>query len=186
MMFLLCSCGKWEDFFIGAEDVAGTYTGFLEGINVENEAGLKNRDSQIIIDFDLLHDLHVEPEGDVIVFISSKFIPRFRAIVAGIGNSAMNYEFVSFEGFDPIKKKSFDAISIQQIIFQKRNGYWIVVLQLVRVGLESEDGDPKGINVYQYFSYPPEIAATMTESVAIQYVNGLFGLLSDVQRMSLF
>lgn len=152
---------------ITARDLAGTYTGVLEGVSVNTLADLENPQRQIIVDLDLLHRLTIRETGPLTVSIQSSVIPPLRALVVGSGPIAINAEFVEFEG-------RFDAVKVKQIVFVQYQGEWIVVLQLVKAGDD--------VYVYQYVSYPAKVAAQMNEEKAIGYVNDILRLISAAQR----
>ena len=159
---------------VTANDVAGTYTGILEGVSVSTLDDLGDPQRQVIVHLDLLHQLSIRETGTLTVRIQSSVIPPLRAIVVGSGPVAINAEFVEFEG-------QFDALKVKQIVFVQYEGEWIVVLQLVRVGLQAEQ-TVNDVYVYQYVSYPSKVATQMSRDEAIRYVNAILRLISATQR----
>ena len=83
---------------VTANDVAGTYTGILEGVSVSTLDDLGDPQRQVIVHLDLLHQLSIRETGTLTVRIQSSGIPPLRAIVVGSGPVAINAEFVEFEG----------------------------------------------------------------------------------------
>lgn len=164
---------------VQASDVAGTYTGVLEGVSVSSPDDLGNPDRQVIVDLDLLHQLTVRAAGAITLHIQSKVIPPLRAIIVGSGPVAINAEFVEFEGLDGANGGlTFDAVKVKQIVFVQYEGEWIVVLQLVRVGVAQPSGN---VYAYQYVSYPAKVARQMSQDEAIVYVNTILRLLAAAQ-----
>ena len=160
---------------VTASDLAGTYTGVLEGVVVDSQR-------QVIVDLDLLHELTIREAGALTVRIQSSVIPPLRATVVGRGPVAINAEFVEFEALDLSQGSvQFDAVKVKQIVFVEYEGEWIVVLQLVRAQVEAQQG-VNGVYVYQYVSYPSRVAARMSEEDAILYVNTILRLISAAQR----
>ena len=167
---------------VTASDLAGTYTGVLEGVSVSDPADVENPQRQIIVDLDLLHELTVREAGALTVRIQSSVIPPLRATVVGHGPVAINAEFVEFEALELSQGSiQFDAVKVKQIVFVQYEGEWIVVLQLVRAQVEAEQS-VNGVYVYQYVSYPSRVAAHMSEEEAILYVNTILRLISAAQR----
>ena len=160
---------------VTASDLAGTYTGVLEGVSVSTLDDLEDPERQVIVDLDLLHQLTIRETGALTVTIQSPVIPPLRAIVVGSGPVAINAEFLEFEALQ------FDALKVKQIVFVQYEGEWIVVLQLVRVGLQAQQ-TVNDVYVYQYVSYPSKVAAQMSEREAIRYVNEILRLISAAQR----
>jgi hypothetical protein len=166
---------------VTASDLAGTYTGVLEGVSVSDPADVENPQRQIIVDLDLLHELTVREAGALTVRIQSSVIPPLRATVVGHGPVAINAEFVEFEALELSQGSiQFDAVKVKQIVFVQYEGEWIVVLQLVKAQVEAQSVD--GVYVYQYISYPSRVAARMSEEEAILYVNTILRLISAAQR----
>jgi hypothetical protein len=159
---------------VTASDLAGTYTGVLEGVSVGTLDDLEDPERRVIVDLDLLHQLTIRETGALTVRMQSPVIPPLRAIVVGSGPVAMNAEFVEFEG-------QFDALKVKQIVFVQYDGEWIVVLQLVRVGLQAEESVNE-VYVYQYVSYPSKVAQQMEAEEAVRYVNDILRLISAAQR----
>ena len=153
---------------VRARDLAGTYTGVLQGVTVANLADLEDPGRRVIVDLDLLHELTIREVGAVTLRIESRIIPPLRAIVLGFGAVAINAEMVEFEQPD------FAALKVKQIVFVQYEGEWVVVLQLIRAGDE--------VYVYQYVSYPSSVAERLSEEEAILYVNTILRLASAVQR----
>lgn len=165
---------------VTADDLAGTYTGVLEGVSVSSPDDLSNPDRQIIVDLDLLHELTIRATGQLTLTMESNVIPPLRAIVVGKGPVAVNAEFVEFENL-AVSRDSihFDAVKVKQIVFVRYEGEWIVVLQLVRAQVEPQLGD---VYAYQYVSYPRRVAAQMSTEQAIVYVNTILRIISAAQR----
>lgn len=167
---------------VRAGDLAGTYTGVLQGVSVSNLADVGDPQRQIIVDLDLLHELTIRAASAVTVRIESNVIPPLRAIVVGRGPVAVNAEFVEFETLDVSNGHvQFDAVKVKQIVFVQYEGEWIVVLQLVRAQVEAQESGNE-VYVYQYVSYPSNVAARMNEEEAIRYVNTILRLISAAQR----
>lgn len=164
---------------VQASDVAGTYTGVLEGVSVSSPDDVGNPDRQVIVDIDLLHQLTVRATGAMTLRIQSSVIPPLRAIIVGSGPVAINAEFVEFEGLDGSNGGiTFDAVKVKQIVFVQYQGEWIVVLQLVRVDVAPQSGN---VYAYQYVSYPAKVARQMSQNEAIVYVNTILRLLAAAQ-----
>ena len=183
VVLALAACDSGLDEQLGvvkAKDLSGNYTGVLEGVSVDNLDDIEDRRRHVIVDVDLLHELTIREAGELTVRIESPIIPPLRAFVAGIGPVALNAEFIEFEGID-LEDPSFEALKVKQIVFVQYEDEWVVVLQLARVGIEEGSGD--GVYVYQYVSYPAEVAARMSEEEAIVYVNTILRLVSAVQRL---
>ncbi len=162
---------------VTASDLAGTYTGVLEGVSVSTLADLEDPERQVIVDLDLLHQLTIRETGALTVTIQSPVIPPLRAIVVGSGPVAVNAELVELAALDLSNGTlEFDSLKVKQIVFVQHEGEWIVVLQLIRVGA------PANVYVYQYVSYPSKVAAQMNENEAIRYVNDIRRLISAAQR----
>ena len=75
---------------VTADDLAGTYTGVLEGVSVSSADDLNAPDRQVIIDLDLLHQLTVRATGTLTLTMQSNVIPPLRASVVGSGPVAIN------------------------------------------------------------------------------------------------
>lgn len=167
---------------VTADDLAGTYTGVLEGVSVSGPDGLNDPERQVIVDLDLLHQLTIRATGPTTLKIQSNVIPPLRAIVVGSGPVAINAEFVEFESLDVSNGEiQFDAVKVKQIVFVQFDGEWIVVLQLVRAQVEPQQS-VNGVYAYQYVSYPSKVAAQMSEEEAVVYVNTMLRLISAAQR----
>lgn len=175
LILILLTCASCDPALVAqldmvtARDLAGSYTGVLEGVSVSTLDDLEDPQRRIIVDLDLLHPLTIRETGTLTVRIQSPVIPPLRAIVVGSGPVAFNAEVVEFEG-------QFDSLKVKQIVFVRYEGEWIVVLQLVKAG--------NGVYVYQYVSYPARVAAQMSEEEAIRYVNDILRLISAAQRGS--
>jgi hypothetical protein len=166
---------------VTAQDLAGTYTGVLQGVSVSNLDDVGDPERQVIVDLDLLHQLTIRDVGPMTVKIQSTVVPPLRAIVVGSGPVAINAELVEFEALDASNGNlQFDAVTVKQIIFVQHEGEWIVVLQLVRVAAPGQS--VSDVYVYQYVSYPAHVAAQMNEDEAIRYVNDILRLISALQR----
>ena len=155
---------------VTASDLAGTYTGVLQGVSVTTLDDLEYPQRQVLVDLDLLHQVTIRETGPMTVTIQSPVIPPVRAIVVGSGPVAINAEVLALEG---------QALKVKQIVFVQYQGEWIVVLQLVKVRIEAE---PNDVYVYQYVSYPARIAVQMSEAQALVYVNEILRLISSAQR----
>jgi hypothetical protein len=166
---------------VTAPSLSGSYTGVLEGVTVSTLDQLEDPERHVIVDLDLLHEVTVRAVGDLTLRIQSRVIPPLRAIVLGAGPVAINAEFVEFEnldlsGGDP----QFDALKVKQIVFVRREGEWILVLQVIRVAVETQPADE--VYVYQYVSYPSAVAEQMSADEAVVYVNTILRLASLLQR----
>jgi hypothetical protein len=187
ILILACVCGcepalVAELDLVTPRELAGSYTGVLEGVSVGNLADIDDPQRQVIVDLDLLHEVTIRDAGALTVKIQSAVIPPLRAIVVGHGPVAVNAEFIEFEALDFSNGDvHFDAVKVKQIVFVQYEGEWIVVLQLVRVGVEPEQSVDE-VYVYQYVSYPRRVAAQMSEEEAIRYVNTILKLISAAQR----
>ena len=105
-----------------------------------------------------------------------------RALVLGAGPVAINAELVEFEDLQISDRRlEFGALKVKQIVFVEYEGEWIVVLQLIRVGVAPQQA-VDSIDVYQYVSYPSRVANRMSEDEAIQWVNMILRLASAAQR----
>jgi hypothetical protein len=167
---------------VTARDLAGTYTGVLQGVTVANLADIDDPQRQVIVDLDLLHKVTVRAAGDLTLRFESSIIPPLRATVLGVGSVAINAAFLDFEGLnDSGGGLHFDLVKVKQIVFVQHEGEWIVVLQLVRVGV-AEQESVDDVYVYQYVSYPSRVAERMSREEAIRYVNAILRLASDLQR----
>ena len=167
---------------VTADDLAGTYTGVLQGVSVGSPDELSDPERQVIVDLDLLHQLTIRATGKLTLTMQSNVVPPLRAIVVGSRPVAINAEFVEFENLD-ISRDSiqFDAVKVKQIVFVQYEGEWIVVLQLVRAQVEPQQSANE-VYAYQYVSYPSKVAAQMSEEEAIVYVNTILRLISAAQR----
>lgn len=168
---------------VKASDLSGTYTGVLEGVTVGNLEDIEDPQRHVVVDLDLLHELAIREIGDLTLRIESSVIPPLRAIVLGIGSVAINAEFLEFEelAFSD-GDLQFEALKVKQIVFVQYEGEWILVLQVIRVGLEREES-VDGVYVYQYVSYPSSTAERLNEEEAIRYVNAILRLASAAQRL---
>jgi len=165
---------------VTADDLAGTYTGVLEGVSVSSANDVGDPQRQVIVDLDLLHQLTIRATGQLTLTMQSHIIPPLRALVVGKGPVAVNAEFVEFENLEIARDTiHFDAVKVKQIVFVQYEGEWIVVLQLVRAQVEPQPGD---VYAYQYVSYPAKVAAQMSKEQAIAYVNTILRLISAAQR----
>lgn len=177
-----CDVGVREPLgLVTARELAGTYTGVLEGVTVTTLDELEDPARKVIVDLDLLHPLTVQAVGDLTLNLQSSVIPPLRAIVLGVGPVAINVEFVAFENLDLMGgNPQFDAIQVKQIVFVQYQGEWILVLQAIRVGTGTQTADD--IYAYQYVSYPSTVAEQLSEEDAIVYVNTILRLASMAQR----
>lgn len=162
---------------VTASDLAGTYTGVLEGVSISNLDDLRNPERQLVVDIDLLHRLTVRASGAMTLTMESRVIPPLSAIIVGSGPVAINAEFVEFEGLHVSNDSiHFDAVKVKQIVFVQYQGEWIVVLQLVRAPVDPQQGANQ-VYAYQYVSYPAKVAAQLSEQDAIVYVNTILRLI---------
>jgi len=166
---------------VTASDLSGTYTGVLEGVSVDHLDDVDDREQHIIVDLDLLHELTIEETGELMVRIESGIVPPLRALILGVGSVAINAEFVEFEGLDlSDRDPHLDALKVKQIIFVKYEGEWVLVFQLVRIGVEPTVDE---VYLYQYVSYPSSVARRLSNEEAIVYVNTILRLASAIQRL---
>ena len=170
-----CMAGLGGDLgVVRARDLAGTYVGVLQGVAVANLDDLEDPRRRVIVDLDLLHELTIREVGAVTLRIESRVIPALRAIVLGAGAVAINADVVEFEQPD-------DALKVKQVVFVQYKGEWILVLQLIKVGVGEQEVD--GVYFYQYVSYPSTVAERMSQEEAILYVNAILRLASAAQRL---
>lgn len=168
---------------VNARDLAGTYTGVLQGVTVGNLDELDDPQRRVLVDVDLLHDLTIRATSDWTVRLESSVIPPLRALVLGAGPVAINADLIAFEDLQVTDQRlAFGALKVKQIVFVEHEGEWIVVLQLIRVGVAPAQ-TVDSVYVYQYVSYPARVARRMNENEAIQWVNLILRLASAVQRM---
>ncbi len=166
---------------VTASDLAGTYTGVLQGVSVRTLADLEDPERQTIVDLDLLHQLTIREIGALTVTIQSPVIPPLRAIVVGSGPVAVNAEIVELAALDLSNGGvEFYSLKVKQMVFVQHQGEWIVVLQLIEVAAPQQS--VSDVYVYQYVSYPSKIAAQMNEDEAIRWVNDILRLISAAQR----
>lgn len=166
---------------VGARDLAGTYTGVLQGVTVANLGELEDPERHVTVDLDLLHEVSIRATGDWTVRIESSVIPPLRAIVAGTGPVAFTLDFVEFENLDLSDRRlTFGALKVKQIVFVEYEGEWIVVLQLIRVGVAA-GAHVDDVYVYQYVSYPKRLARRMAEDEAIRFVNAILRLVAGAR-----
>lgn len=187
LLFILCCVGCDPALVtqlgqVRTSDLAGSYTGVLQGVRVCSYADVGNPERHVIVDLDLLHQLTIRETGTMTLTMQSDVIPPVRAIVVGKGPVAVNAEFVEFEALDVSNGNvQFDAVTVKQIVFVQHEGEWIVALQLVKVQTEAEE-QLNGVHVYQYVSYPAKVGARMSEEETIRYVNTILRLISATQR----
>jgi hypothetical protein len=184
----LAGCGPGLSEQLGlvtAGHLAGSYTGVLEGVTVGSLDDVEDPERHVIVDLDLLHQLTIREAGELTLRIESSVIPPLRAIILGVGPVAINAEFVECErlAFSG-SSLDFDAVKVKQIVFVQHEGEWILVLQVIRVGVEAQNA-VDDVYVYQYVSYPSRVAERMSEEEAILYVNTILRLASEAQRLSL-
>jgi len=175
----LAGCGL-ADKLVTADDVAGTHTGALEGISVATKGDLDHKESRIIVDMDILHDIVIEKTGELEVTISSEIIPPIHAIILGAGPVAMDVKVLDIELSDDPDDPRLKSVEVDRLVFVKYEGEWVVVLQMARIGLVPEDGST--VNAYQYVSYPSSVAQQLSQDEAIQYVDAVLDLASQAQR----
>jgi hypothetical protein len=160
---------------VTARELSGPYTGVLEGVSVANIAEVDDPNRHVIVDLDLLHELSIRETGPLTLRIQSSIIPPLRAFVVGVAPVAINAEFIAFEG------RPIDGLKVKQVVFVQYQGEWIVVLQLIRVGV-AEHQAVDSVYVYQFVSYPSALAERMSRNEAILYVNTILRLASAIQR----
>jgi hypothetical protein len=161
---------------VTARDLAGPYTGVLEGITVPSLAELGDTSKHVVVDIDLLHPLTATDKGGLNLVLESAVIPKTRTLMLGVGSAAINLQFVEFEGLDAYPADHVNHfLQVKNIVFVNVNGEWILVAQIARVGYAA-DANLNGVYVYQYVSYPKTMAQQMSRSEAIQYVNSILKL----------
>ena len=166
---------------VTARDLSGTYTGVLQGVTVSSLDRFDDPQQRVVVDVDLLHQLTIRATSDWTVRMESSVIPPLRALVLGAGPVAINADLIAFENLEVAGGQiSFSALKVKQIVFVEYEGEWIVVLQLIRVGVEPQPG--QDVYVYQYVSYPSRVAQQMSRDEAIVYVNAILRLVSAAQR----
>jgi len=184
LIVALSGCRSALDEELGvvhAGDLSGTYTGVLQGVNVERLDDSEDPDRRVIVDLDLLHELRVSASGPLTLRMESDVIPALRAIVLGAGPVAINVDFVEFEGFDPREPDpAIEALKVKQIVFVRYQDEWILVLQIARAGVEDATSP---VYVYQFVAYPRDVADAMSKEAAIVYVNTILRLASAAQRL---
>jgi hypothetical protein len=175
----LAGCGL-ADKLVTADDVAGTHTGALEGISVATKDDLDHKESRIIVDMDILHDIVIEKTGELEVTISSEIIPPIHAIILGAGPVAMDVKVLDIELSDNPDDPRLKSVEVDRLVFVKYEGEWVLVLQMAKIGLVPEAGST--VNAYQYVSYPSAVAQQLSQDEAIQYVDAVLDLASQAQR----
>ena len=158
---------------VTARDLAGTYTGILEGITVPSMDQLKDTSQQTLIDIDLFHKVTATAHGDLNLVLQSSKIPKTGTLMVGVGDLAINLAFLNFEDLatSPLGAE-IRYLEVKNILFVKYNNDWIMVLQIARVGFPG-DQNLNGVYVYQYVSYPSDVTQQMAQSEAVQYVNAI-------------
>jgi hypothetical protein len=184
VLALLCialhgGCGG--DPVVTARDVAGKHTGALEGVSVASKDDLGDKSKRTIVDVDILHDVVIEQTGELEVTISSSIIPRIRALILGAGPMAMDLKVVDIESASSPDDPHLKSIEVDQLVFVKQEGEWVLVLQMSKTGLVPEEGST--VNAYQYVSYPSDVAQQMSRDQAIRYVDTVMDLASQAQRL---
>lgn len=165
-----------------AANLAGSYTGVLEGITVPSTDVLGDSSKQVIVDIDLLHPLKATDQGGLNLMLESAIIPKTRALMLGVGTAAINLQFIDFEGLAAFPADhAAHFLQVKNILFVNYQGEWILVAQMVRVGFPADKG-LNGVYVYQYVSYPKALARQMSQNEAVQYVNTILKLASAAQR----
>jgi len=168
---------------VTANDLAGTYQGILEGVTVADLGTVGDPDTHAIVDLDLLHTVTMSRVSDMVLNIQSSIIPKTRAIVIGAGDTAVNVEFIEFEGlFDFPIDHEIHSLKVKNIMFVKDNHEWIFVMQIIREDFARARG-LDGVYVYQYVSYPSSVAQQMGRDEAIRHVNRILKLASAAQRL---
>lgn len=148
---------------LGADDIAGTYTGVMQGVSVRSD----DESATVQIAFDLLHPVTVRRTDPFLVKIESDVIPPFRALVVGNDEVKINLDFVAFDGFVP-GDPTIDGIEVKQVVFVRHEGEWILVLQWSRVGVNPDV--PTETHVYQFASYPASVVEELSEIEALEYL----------------
>lgn len=166
---------------VSAKTVAGRMTGALEGVTVQTREDLHRKEGRVIVDVDILHDVVIEQVGDFEVRISSDIIPPIRALILGAGPVAMDLKVVDIELSSAPGDAHLKSVEVDQLVFVKQEGEWVLALQMARTGLEPEAGSE--VNAYQYVAYPPGVAEEMSREAAIRYVDTVLDLASQAQRL---
>lgn len=179
-----CDMGLGAPYgLVNARDLSGTYTGVLQAVTVGNLDDLDDPQRRVIVDIDLLHEVTMRATSDWTLRIESSVIPPMRALVLGAGPVAINAELLEFEDLQLSDRRlEFGALKVKQIVFVEHEGEWIVVVQLIRVGVVPEH-DVESVSVYQYVSYPCRVAKRMSGDEAIRWVNLVLRLASAAQRL---
>lgn len=154
----------------------------MQGVTVGTLDDLDDPQRRVIVDVDLLHDLTIRATSDWTLRFESSVIPPIRALVVGAGPVAMNADQIEVENLEITDQRlEFGALKVKQIVFVEHEGEWIAVLQLIRVGVASQQ-HVDSVYIYQYVSYPSRVAQRMTEDEAIRWVNFILRLASAAQR----
>lgn len=171
-----CEMGLGTSYsLVNARDLSGTYTGVLQAVTADNLDAIDDPQRRVIVDVDLLHEVTMRATSDWTLRIESSVIPPMRALVLGAGPVAINAELLEFE--NPLVSE----LKVKEIVFVEYEGEWIAVMQLIRVGVASQQG-VETVAVYQYVSYPSRVANRMSEDEAIRWVNLILRLASAAQR----
>jgi hypothetical protein len=176
----LGGCGL-KDKLVTADDVAGTHQGALEGISVATRDDLDHKESRIIVDMDILHEIVIEKTGEFEVTLSSEIIPPIHAIILGVGPVAMDVKVLDIELSDSPDDHHLKSVEVDRLVFVKYQEEWVLALQMAKIGLVPEEGST--VNAYQYVSYPASVAQQMSQDEAIQYVDAVLDLASQAQRL---
>jgi len=156
---------------VTARDLSGTYTGVLQAVTVADLLDLDDPERRVIVDLDLLHEVTMRATSDWTLRLESSVIPPLRALVLGAGSVAINAELLEFEDLEVSDRRlALGALNVKQMVFVEHEGEWIAVLQLIRVGVAAAQ-EIESVDVYQYVSYPAELARRMGEDEAIRWVN---------------
>jgi hypothetical protein len=172
-------CGL-ADKLVTADDVAGTHQGALEGVSVATKDDLDHKESRVIVDLDILHEIVIEKTGELEVTISSEIIPPIHAVILGVGPVAMDVKVLDVELSDNPDDPRLKSIEVDRLVFVKHEEEWVLVLQMSKIGLVP---DETTANAYQYVSYPAKVAQQLSQDEAIQYVDAVLDLASQAQRL---
>ncbi|MGI5861643.1 MAG: hypothetical protein ACOX6T_06235 [Myxococcales bacterium] len=179
----LAGCGPLAETagVVTAKTVAGTKYGALEGISIESRDNLHRKEQRLVVDVDVLHKVVIEQTGELEVTIRSDLLPRIRALILGAGPLAIDLKVVDIELSSSPNDSHLNSIEVDQLVFVKHEGEWVLALQMVKTGLQPEEGSD--VNAYQFVSYPSDVAQQMSRDEAIRYVDTVLDLASQAQRL---
>lgn len=181
LVTLLCGCGgRGDDTLVTAKTVAGARQGVLEGVTVASKEALAHKEQRTIVDVDVLHTLEVVEAGLLDVNLSSEIVPPIKATVLGAGPVALNLKVVDVGQPAPGQSRQLKNVEVDQLVFVKHDGEWVLALQLSKMGLVPDSGST--VNAYQYVSYPSSVAQQMSRDEAVAYVDLILDLASQAQR----